>query len=172
MKMAFSKYLLLLLLFLNFSSSCKDDLKNLNVNDDKNISNQKNTIAIQKPGANFQDTLFIKSFPVVLFYKPDSLQLDSIKKRTAVSVFQSQTHEYFFQMRNARLVLKRDWPLMNQVYTQHARYIQFESNQHHFLLDLNTLADMSGMIIWNGNKKPHAIDMMNVETEMSYYFEK
>jgi hypothetical protein len=169
--MAFNKYLLLLLL-LNFSSCCNEGLINRKANDDKSVGNQKNTIDIQKPGSNFQDTLFVKSFPVVLFYNPDSLQLDSLKMRTAVSVFQSQTHEYFFQMRNARLVLKRDWPFMNQVYTQHARYIEFENSKHHFLIDLNTLPDMSGIIIWNGNKKPHAIDMMNIETEMRYYFEK
>ena len=62
-----------------------------------------------KPPATYQDTLKIDLIAAV-FYSPDTLQLQKIKDITEEKVFESQMHEYFYQMRNARMVLKKNWP--------------------------------------------------------------
>jgi hypothetical protein len=131
----------------------------------------KSTSIKLHPGATFSDTLVIHQFPVVVFYNPDSAQLVQIKKMTKESIIESQAHQFYFQMRNARIVMKRDWPKYTCIETHHARYLQFQNQAHQQqLVDLNSYEDFSGMILWDGTKKPHQIDMMNVETELSYYF--
>jgi hypothetical protein len=129
---------------------------------------------LSKPGSSFRDTLFISDSPVVVFYNPDKAQLDSFKLITTSSVFQSRTHEFFFQQRNAKIILKRDWQKLKKVESEKARYIVFKSHNSKkiHVVDLNVLEDISGMILWDGRNKPHPIDMMSVETELSYYFIK
>jgi len=140
-----------------------------------NTTNQKKgaLIPIHKPGSTFIDTLFVTVAPVAVFYNPDPKQLDSIKHIYSPSVFQSHEHEFFFQQRNARLVIKKNWPTLKQVYTKRSRYITFGNKLlDSMIVDLNKLEDISGMILWDGHNKPHYIDMMSIETELSYYFKK
>ena len=158
--------------------SCNDNVGNAN----KKVENAKDTNSMKiiaskqssKPGSSFNDTLYITKFPVVIFYNPDNKQLESFKNNTSPSVFQSRTHEYYFQQRNAKIVIKRDWRNLRKVETSNVRYIAFMQYDAANLqvVDLNLLEDISGMILWDGTKKPHPIDMMSVETELSYYFIK
>lgn len=127
---------------------------------------------ISRPGSSNNDTLYISTSPVVVFYNPDPKELDSIKLITKPNVFQSQTHEFFFQMRNARIVMKKNWVKLNQIATDRHRYISFKNESMNEVVDLNSFEDYSGMILWDGHKKPHKIDMMSVETELGYYFKK
>lgn len=144
------------------------------VNDKQINANNENKTKISnvRPGATNQDTLFIEKFPAVIFYNPDTLQLENIKKVTKPSVFQSQTHEFFYQMRNARIVMKKDWPQLTQIITNTHRYIAFKKGSSIETIDLNKIEDFSGMILWNGIKKPQKIDMMSIETELYYYFKQ
>jgi hypothetical protein len=66
--------------------------------------------------------------------------------------------------------MKKDWAQLHQIATDTHRYILFNNESMKELVDLNTFEDYSGMILWDGHKKPHKIDMMSVETELSYYF--
>ena len=173
MKKITSIKLLLSYLLLFFIAGC-------NVSSDSPLNNDTSYLhkpilkVLSKPGSSFRDTLFITDSPIVVFYNPDKTQLDSFKLITTSAVFQSRTHEFFFQQRNAKIILKRDWQKLKKVVSEKARYIAFKSNNLKTIqvIDLNALEDISGMILWDGRKNPHPIDMMSVETELSYYFIK
>src|ERR1051325_10946374 len=73
-----------------------------------NIPEHKDTIR-RKPPSSFSDTLIIH-FPAAVFYNPDSFQLKKIKGITPKNEYESMEHDCFYQMRNARMVLKKYWP--------------------------------------------------------------
>ena len=82
-------------------------------------------------------------------------------------------HEYFFQMKNARKSINRDWPRLKIVEAKNVRYILFQGNDNDSThIDLNTKNDSHGLILFQPGKKPQFADMMNIETELGYYFKK
>ncbi len=122
-----------------------------------------------KPPATYQDTLKIDLIAAV-FYSPDTLQLQKIKDITEEKVFESQMHEYFYQMRNARMVLKKNWPGINIIEAKNVRYLLFKkSNTDIVCVDLNK-NDPYGLFLFNGSKDPHPADMMNIDSELPFYF--
>jgi hypothetical protein len=124
-----------------------------------------------KPPSSYQDTLKI-DVPVALFYSPDTVQLQKIKKITEDRVFESQIHEYFYQMRNARIVLKKSWPSITIIDAKNVRYLLFnKENNVSVCIDLNKY-DPFGIFLFNTKKDPHPPDMMNIESELSFYFAK
>ena len=50
--------------------------------------------------------------PAAVFYHPDSFQLLKIKEHADPMHYDGSMHEYFFQMRNARIVIKKTWPAL------------------------------------------------------------
>lgn len=128
--------------------------------------------AFSKPPASFSDTLYINTASAV-FYRPDSLQLEKIKAETNIQRFDGIMHEYESQMNNARDVLKQYWPKIKIIETDSARYILFgkEDGQLTYI-DLNTKNDICGMILFNGKKDPEQADMMNIDTDLDFYFKK
>lgn len=125
-----------------------------------------------KPPASYTDTLTI-DFPAAVFYYPDSLQFEKIKAITDSMIFDSAVHDCFFQMRNARMVLKKNLPTVKIIETSKARYLQFmKSDKNIIITDLDTKNDMCGIILFNGMKDPVLIDMMNIDSEWDYYFRK
>ncbi|MBL0274037.1 MAG: hypothetical protein IPQ06_13430 [Chitinophagaceae bacterium] len=124
-----------------------------------------------KPSATYPDTLKI-DFPAAIFYSPDSFQLQKIKELTEERIFESQTHEYFFQMRNARMVLKKNWPTIAIIEAKNVRYLLFKkSNTESASIDLNNY-DPYGLFLFNTQKDPHPADMMNIDSELPFYFDK
>ena len=137
---------------------------------------EKNTpgskTAHSKPPANYQDTLQI-DLPTAVFYHPDSLQLEKIKEITDPKVFEATTHEYFFQMRNARMSIKKDWPALKIIEAKNARYLRFIGNSNNdTYIDLDTKNDPYGLFLFQPGKKPQLADMMNIDTELGFYFKK
>ena len=125
-----------------------------------------------KPPSNFMDTMQI-DFPAAVFYIPDSLQLMKIKELTDSTVFEAAMHEYFFQMKNARMSISRDWPRLKIVEAKNVRFILFNGKDNDSTyIDLNTRNDSHGLILFHPGKKPHYADMMNIDTELGYYFKK
>ena len=125
-----------------------------------------------KPPSTFQDTTQI-DLPAAVFYVPDSLQLEKIKKLTESAIFDATMHEYFFQMRNARLSIKRDWPLLKIIEAKNVRWLLFHGKGNDSTyIDLNTRNDSHGLFLFQPGKKPHYTDMMNIDTELGYYFKK
>jgi len=162
----FNIYFLSVLLFI---VSC-------NSNTDKNNKEEKSPAASQpvitKPQANFRDTIQI-DFPAAVFYHPDSLQLEKIKELTEPRIFDASMHEYFYQMRNARISIRKEWPQLQIIEAKNARFLLFcgQGNDSAYI-DLNTKNDPYGLFLFHPGKEPHFADMMNIDTELGFYFKK
>ncbi len=125
-----------------------------------------------KPPSSFSDTLLITTAAAV-FYNPDSIQLQKIKLIYQPNIFESVTHENFYQMRNARIELKKYWPRLRIIETSKARYLLFlKADKSFTLIDLNTISDISGIYLFDPKKEPLLIDMMNVDTALGFYYAK
>lgn len=125
---------------------------------------------IKKPGSTFQDTLDLQGNVVVIF-NPDSLQRLKIKDQNKPLVFENLEHDNFFQMRNARNTFASQWPKLKIAETNKARYLKFIKNDNSItIIDLDTINDIGGIILFNGVKAPQLVDMMNIETELNFYF--
>lgn len=127
---------------------------------------------LKKPASSFADTLIITSASA-LFYNPDSVQLIKIRDINKKPVYESLTHECFYQMRNARMVLKKYWPNIQVIESSKARYLLFmKDDGGKTIIDLNTKNDICGIFLFDRHKDPVLIDMMNIDTELGYYFKK
>ncbi len=125
-----------------------------------------------KPPSHYQDTLVIKG-GAAIFYYPDSLQDRTIQSITDSAIYNSSVHEMFYQMRNARIVLRKYYPRLTIKEARNVRYIRFEGvdGQSQYI-DLNTKNDARGMFIFDGKQPPRLVDMTNVETELGFYFKQ
>ena len=152
-----------------FILSCNDQ----GARENKNTSVQDlNQPALTKPIASFQDTLSV-AFPAAIFYHPDSLQIEKIKTITEPAVFDATMHEYFFQMKNAQRSIKRDWPELRIVEAKNVRFLLFRGKDgDSSYIDLNTKNDPYGLFLFQPSKKPRVADMMNIDTELGFYFKK
>lgn len=127
--------------------------------------------ASKKPPSSFNDTLIIKGRAAV-FFNPDSVQLNNIKAITDSRVFDSDCHDCKYQMRNARNVIKQYWPGLTVIETSRARYLLFIKADHSSTCtDLNSLGAMCGIILFDPQKTPELIDMMNIDTALRFYYE-
>jgi hypothetical protein len=123
-----------------------------------------------KPGSGSKDTLHVFGNAIV-FYFPDSMQLEKIKAVTDARVFEGSMHEFFYQQKNARNFLHRNWAHLRITDCKNFRWISFRSKEHAVtIIDLDSLNDSHGMIAFDGVKKPAVLDMTNAETEVAYYF--
>ena len=153
---------------LSLTASCNNDPAR---DKEKNTSPSGQQVPT-KPLSNFQDTMQI-DFSAAVFYHPDSLQLEKIKELTDSAIFEATMHEYFFQMRNARISIKRDWPQLKIVEAKNIRFLLFkEKDNDSTYIDLNTKNDSHGLFLFQPGKKPHFADMMNIDTELGFYFNK
>ncbi len=126
----------------------------------------------RKPPGSFEDTLVI-TYPSAVFYNSDSLQLQKIKGLSDENQFESNMHDCFFQMRNARMVIKQYWPKIHIIETSTHRFLQFvKMNKTSTIIDLNTEGDICGIFLFDGKKEPELTDMMNIDTFLGFYFEK
>jgi hypothetical protein len=129
-------------------------------------------VQYKKPPGSFNDTLFISNVSAV-FYNPDSLQLDKIKALLKKEIYETETHNCFFLMRNARIVLKKYWPKIHVMETRTNRFLLFQkADKKTTCIDLNLHGDMCGIFLFDGKKDPELADMMNIETALGFYFDK
>jgi len=131
-----------------------------------------NSHAVQykKPSSSFSDTLVINKISAV-FYNPDSLQLNKIKAITKKELYETDVHNCFYLMRNARMVLKKYWPHIHIIETSEYRYLLFiKADNSQTCIDLDTKEDMCGILLFDRKKEPELIDMMNIETALGFYF--
>lgn len=165
--LSFHKFLLTAIIFTGLVSCAgKED----SAGKDKNPALTDNAPEhLPKPPAYIKDTLFIRQ-KVALFYHPDSLQLKQIKAQTNPAVFESNMHEFYYQMRNARMVIRKNWPHLKILEAKNYRYLLFikEDNTQE-LVDLDARYDPYGLFVFNRIKPPAVIDMYNVETGISFY---
>jgi len=123
-----------------------------------------------KPPSSFQDTLKIQGEAAV-FYTPDELQLEKIKKQTNnAGAFGASNSEYVHMMENARTVIRNTWPALKIVDAKNYRYILFiRKDRAEECIDLDKYNDMDGLFVFDGKKSAMLIDAMNVETEVGSY---
>ncbi len=126
----------------------------------------------KKPPSSYHDTVIIQSRCAV-FYRPDSVQLEKIKTVNEKMVFESLMHDCFYQMRNARLVIERYKPKIHIVEVTNARWLIFARKDHRRkTIDLDSINDICGIYLFDSDREPEQIDMMNIDTELGFYFKK
>jgi hypothetical protein len=136
------------------------------------ISPDTNSLIIKKPGTGFNDTIIIKANSAV-FYSPDSIQMQKIKSVNNKPIFDMLTHNCHYQMENARIVIKRDWPQIKVIEAPTFRYLLFEKiNKSKVCIDLNDKNDICGLFLFDGKKDPVLVDMPNIDTQLGLYFSK
>lgn len=162
-------YFLLFILFAALSFSCSENPKqNIPVPIKQSVKQLLKT----KPSATFFDTLKI-NFVAAVFYSPDSLQLQKIKLNTDPGAFAANMHEYENLMRNARLIIKRNFKQLKIIEAKNVRYLLFTgSNKKENCIDLDKNYDPYGLYIFNRQKAPQLVDMANVATDIGFYLSK
>ncbi|QEC69863.1 hypothetical protein FRZ67_22130 [Panacibacter ginsenosidivorans] len=151
----------------NNHASDKTKIKSIdsvNTNKTKKISH--------KPYSTFQDTLKV-SKPSAVFFHPDSLQLEKIKQQTDSTAFKDLTHVDFYLTQNARNVIRNAWPSLNIIEARSFRYLLFlKKDGSKEYIDLDQYVETFGLFLFDGKKSPKFVDMMNVDTELYFYFKK
>jgi hypothetical protein len=159
-----------LLLIICLASSCSDNVTK-KIPPSENPE-PKNIASSKKPPSSYQDTLVIKNSAAV-FYHPDSIQLEKIRKLIDSNVFNATIHEYYYQMRNARIVIHKNWPSVRIIEAKNVRYLLFEKKiTGAELVDLDSRGDPYGLFLFDGQKGAAIADMMNIDSELSRYFNK
>jgi hypothetical protein len=126
----------------------------------------------KKPPSSFSDTVIIRSRSAV-FYLPDSAQLVNIKAVNEKMIFESLMHDCFYQMRNARIVIQRDWPDIQVQDVSKERFLNFVRPDGKWkIIDLDSVNDICGIYLFDPGRAPELIDMMNIDTELGFYFKK
>jgi hypothetical protein len=131
-----------------------------------------NETSLKKPGATFQDTVFVSEAAAV-FFSPDSAQLSKLKAVTDTMIFESMEHDCFYQMRNARRVLSSNYKSLPIFEILKGRYIKFQLADGSFqIIDLDLNNEPCGLYLFRKDKEPRFADMMNIDTELGFYFNK
>ncbi len=129
-------------------------------------------VLYKKPPSGFSDTHIIAG-PAAVFFAPDSLQLEKIKAVTEKMDHESNVHDCFFQVKNARSVIKKYWPQVKIIEPAKVRFLLFVSTDKHTrLTDLDAINDMCGLLLFNGIKEAEIADMTNIDTALRQYFQE
>jgi hypothetical protein len=130
----------------------------------------KNNRIIKKPPSSYEDSVVIDRKSAV-FYNPDSLQLVKIKSVNEERIYKNLTHDCFYQMENARNVIRRHWPGIAIVEVTKARWLLFIKNDNRkMVIDLNAKNDICGLFLFDPKKDPETVDMPNIDTFLGFYF--
>jgi hypothetical protein len=116
------------------------------------------------------DTVFIDQ-STAIFFQADTSQLTQIQKQIPPMNYESMCHDCFYQMRNAKNVMKQYWKNIAIVDVSHVRFLIFKKGDHSTrMIDLNSTRDICGIYLFEPAKDPELIDMMNVDTALENYF--
>lgn len=86
-------------------------------------------------------------------------------------IYASFEDDCFFQMRNARIVLKENFPKIKIIEAFKIRYLLFElADDSTQCIDLDPIDDPCDIFLFDKIKEPHPSDIMNIETELDFYF--
>ena len=142
-------------------------------NNEQQAGNQplKDSVAFNtKPPGSYQDSIMIKERTAV-FYEPDSIQKEKIRAVTKKGIFESTMHEYYYQVRNAHIVMKEQWKNLKILDVHHVRYLVFiKGSGERVVIDLDQINDAYGMFVFDTRQSPRLIDMTNVENQLPDYF--
>lgn len=160
----------LLILF----DSCNED-KSDNKKEKKIIS-KKDTLTI-KPSINKKedetknfyyentDTLIVYKKCAVC-YSPTKKQIEDRKEAIGVADFYTGSDDYLFYMNEAQKSLNNhSYPIV----VTEKKYLKFISNNNITIIDKEKNDELWGIYIFNENKKPKLLDMVDIENELSKY---
>ncbi len=123
-----------------------------------------------KPPSATSDTLRIEGSAAVFFY-PNSVQLEKVKDSLDTSVYKAIMHDYFYQMRNGRKVVRESRPALTIIDARNYRYLLFvKRDNSRKCIDLNAKGDLYGILLFDGKKDPVLVDMPNIKTALGFYF--
>jgi hypothetical protein len=127
-------------------------------------------VIIKKPPSSFDDTVIVNG-PSAVFYNPDSLQLKKIGLVNEKRVYATITHDCYYQMQNARKVIRRYWPKIRVVEVVEARYLLFiKKDKSKKFIDLDAKNNICGLFIFDPKKDPELVDMPNINSYLWFYF--
>ena len=136
----------------------------------KTILQDSTSLIYRKPPSGFDDTLVIAQKAAV-FFNADSLQLEKIKTVSKKIIFENDVHDCYYQMRNARRVLKTYWPEVHIIESSKVRYLLFVLQGHTSIcIDLDNKHEMCGIYLFDPEKDPQFVDMTNIDSELGFYF--
>jgi hypothetical protein len=159
---------MIMIITLSFSCSQSPE-KNTNEAKKNQISRAP---IIKKPPSGFNDTVIINN-PSAVFYNPDSLQMEKIRSVNETNVYATITHDCFYQMQNARNVIRQYWPRIRIVEVVKARWLLFvKADKSRVYIDLNSKNDICGLFLFDPEKDPEPADMPNIDTFLGFYFKK
>jgi hypothetical protein len=158
------------LMIMFFLAACEAGPKHENHELRDSIKTRKPEI-LKKPSSSYQDSLFINS-PAAIFFVPDSLQMEKIRRVNEKGIYESLTHDCYYQMRNAQLVIERNWPEIRIIRDSNARWLIFKKPTGTITVDLDEVNNICGIYLFDGVKDPIRIDMTNIDSELGFYFKK
>lgn len=165
------EYVLAVLIIGSLFSSCKDQSsKTPRQSGNKTTAGAKPDIR-KKPGSGFHDSLIITTSTAV-FFEPDSVQMEKIRSVNEPGIFESLTHECYYQMRNARLVIQRNRPDISIKAALKVRWLIFKKSNGSITVDLDEINNICGIYLFDGVKDPIRVDMTNIDSELGFYFRK
>lgn len=118
----------------------------------------------QKP-----DTLIVKEKGAV-FFEPDSTQIEKRKREVGEENFYVGTDDYLYYMQQCHTFLSnRKFKIFEGL--QRMRIIKFVmANNKIDIVNLDTLAELWGVFLFDPLKQPYQIDLTQVETEFKAYY--
>jgi hypothetical protein len=136
----------------------------------QNDSAKANNRLLKKPASSYEDSLLVSANAAV-FFRPDSLQMEKIKTIIQKAIFETLAHDCYYQMRNAKTVISRDYPTVRIVDASGCRWVIFrKKNGGEKPIDLNAIGDICGLFLFDGTKDPVRADMPNIDTYLWNYF--
>jgi hypothetical protein len=157
---------MMLLIFLVCSCSQSPEKNNRQVKKDQVL----NPPIVKKPPSSYGDTVLINSESAV-FYNPDSLQMEKIKSVNEERIYATITHDCYYQMQNARNVIRQHWPRITIIEVIKARYLLFvKKDKTKMCIDLNAKNNICGLFLFDPKKDPEPADMPNINTSLGFYF--
>lgn len=126
---------------------------------------------IQKPPSSYDDTVLIDRSCIV-YYFPDSLQLEKIRLVTDSAIFNSTMHEFEYLIKNARRAVSESKAVEGIPVREvlKGRYLLFRGQSRDSCIDLNTRGDAIGIYLFKPSKWPWAVDLANIDTDLTAYF--
>lgn len=155
---------------LPFTCSCTEPVQKEKHPDNGNAGHKPGIV--KKPPSSFDDTITIDRRSAV-FYSPDSMQMKRIKAVNENVIFETITHNCYYQMQNARIMLEKYWPQIRMIETSRARYLLFvKRNKSKICIDLNNKNNICGIFLFDEERDPVVVDMPNINTALGFYFRK
>ena len=116
------------------------------------------------------DSLVVDSGAAV-FFRQDSLHLARIKAILKERVFESLTHDCYFETKYARSVLRRSRPSLSIVNDSTHRWLIFvKKDGTRKRIDLYAIQDICGVILFDGTRDPERASMPDIDTALWNYF--